>query len=635
MMKKRTLVLAAIAAITALPILTGCKDDETKATTPNPTPTTTPEPQTVEVLNPGTVQYEGSGIADSSGAVIDATDAIITVPAEAVYNPITVNVTEVELPLELPDGLIQLGDLIDVGVSEVDQESMNAPLKITLRYDDTGIEDESSILPLHFNGDSYEPVRLNSQDFDANLITFESRDLSPFVLTLAKAVAIELETGVVSDFKTDFDPDINGWQIENFASYFSNEGNCLGMSAYATWFYNHREDTLYNKFDDEIATYTATRAHLAQNQLWGKLEWEADQLLGEHHLAKAMKLYLNTAKQPLILTMGIEDTMKHASVLTGYDETGFYFYDVNHPGQTQHISYNQEQGFGTYGNYNSFGYVARASLGRTEDFGDLTTEAENGFTTSTVITLNSPTDETQVYTRETTLSGSVSGDLNANATMLAFVKGISRSVPITNGTFNPSIEVSSGTNTLILLAGVDITNQAYKQSNWYKNSGILVRNFEGVLADSRLSVTLGWDQDNSDVDLNVTEPQGESIYFANYNTSSGLELDFDNVYGFGPEHGTLVNSPDVIVQDGEYLIRAHYFNGPDEVDVTGKVTVVINEGAETQKMKELKFCLNDSEPYNSYPSDSGADWADIARVDVVSGEFTWTNEEVIDPRCSN
>lgn len=53
-----------------------------------------------------------------------------------------------------------------------------------------------------------------------------------------------------------------------------------------------------------------------------------------------------------------------------------------------------------------------------------------------------------------------------------------------------------------------------------------------------------------------------------------------------------------------------------------------------KKMKELKFCLNDSEPYNSYPSDSGADWADIARVDVVSGEFTWTNEEVIDPRCS-
>lgn len=54
-----------------------------------------------------------------------------------------------------------------------------------------------------------------------------------------------------------------------------------------------------------------------------------------------------------------------------------------------------------------------------------------------------------------------------------------------------------------------------------------------------LSLTLTWNDSNSDVDLHVFEPKGRHIYWSNKGKVSGNLypfLDYDNVMGLGPEH---------------------------------------------------------------------------------------------------
>lgn len=50
-----------------------------------------------------------------------------------------------------------------------------------------------------------------------------------------------------------------------------------------------------------------------------------------------------------------------------------------------------------------------------------------------------------------------------------------------------------------------------------------------------VQITLTWDN-HADLDLHVVDPFGERIYFLNEQSSSGGQLDVDNIVGFGPEN---------------------------------------------------------------------------------------------------
>ena len=68
--------------------------------------------------------------------------------------------------------------------------------------------------------------------------------------------------------------------------------------------------------------------------------------------------------------------------------------------------------------------------------------------------------------------------------------------------------------------------------------------------------SLFWDTNGTDVDLWVTDPDGEKCYFANQTTASGLELDVDDVTGYGPENITGESD----LPAGEYLVQVHYYS---------------------------------------------------------------------------
>lgn len=62
-----------------------------------------------------------------------------------------------------------------------------------------------------------------------------------------------------------------------------------------------------------------------------------------------------------------------------------------------------------------------------------------------------------------------------------------------------------------------------------------VRAWYGVPTRADLVTIITWNQDNTDVDLHVTEPSGEECYFQNPRTRSGGYLSGDVTDGFGPE----------------------------------------------------------------------------------------------------
>lgn len=77
------------------------------------------------------------------------------------------------------------------------------------------------------------------------------------------------------------------------------------------------------------------------------------------------------------------------------------------------------------------------------------------------------------------------------------------------------------------------------------------------LPDARGVVQIGmrWNTNGTDIDLWVTDPSGERIFYQNPQSASGGFLDRDNTSGFGPENIYWRNG----APDGTYRVQVHYF----------------------------------------------------------------------------
>lgn len=82
-----------------------------------------------------------------------------------------------------------------------------------------------------------------------------------------------------------------------------------------------------------------------------------------------------------------------------------------------------------------------------------------------------------------------------------------------------------------------------------------------------LRVVLNWDSDNSDMDLWVTDPNGERCYYGNRATYQGGQLSPDFTGGYGPEEFSLRRA-----KPGKYRVEANFF-GDRQPLVTGATTL--------------------------------------------------------------
>ena len=82
-----------------------------------------------------------------------------------------------------------------------------------------------------------------------------------------------------------------------------------------------------------------------------------------------------------------------------------------------------------------------------------------------------------------------------------------------------------------------------------------------------LRVVLSWDSDNSDMDLWVTDPNGEKCFYSNKLTYQGGLISDDFTGGYGPEEFVLRDA-----KPGKYKVQANFYGDRQQV-VTGATTL--------------------------------------------------------------
>ncbi|MBR6912347.1 MAG: DUF2135 domain-containing protein [Treponema sp.] len=109
--------------------------------------------------------------------------------------------------------------------------------------------------------------------------------------------------------------------------------------------------------------------------------------------------------------------------------------------------------------------------------------------------------------------------------------------------------------------------------------------------DCDIRIVLTWNTDDCDVDLWVTDPDGEKCYYGHKNTRIGGRMSRDFTQGYGPEEFCIRNA-----KPGTYKIEANYFGNHQQKllqPVTVQAEVYTNFGRKNQTRKVLTLPLND------------------------------------------
>jgi Flp pilus assembly protein TadD len=103
-----------------------------------------------------------------------------------------------------------------------------------------------------------------------------------------------------------------------------------------------------------------------------------------------------------------------------------------------------------------------------------------------------------------------------------------------------------------------------------------------------IHVFLTWDTDRTDVDLWVTTPRGEKVFYSHRKGAGGEALFDDVTTGYGPESFTAKSA-----QAGEYLVQVNYYSAHRGAfpEARGEVVVVLDEGRKGEAKHVLPYRL--------------------------------------------
>ncbi len=123
-----------------------------------------------------------------------------------------------------------------------------------------------------------------------------------------------------------------------------------------------------------------------------------------------------------------------------------------------------------------------------------------------------------------------------------------------------------------------------------------------------LRVVLTWDADNTDIDLWVTDPNGERAYYGRRLTYQGGRMSRDFTGGYGPEEFSLRHA-----KAGKYKVEAQYYGNRQQI-VAGATTLQLKlaTGFGTAKQKEQNVTLRLKDRQEV---------VFVAEFDVVAGDY--------------
>ncbi|NLE03647.1 MAG: hypothetical protein GX638_02445, partial [Crenarchaeota archaeon] len=572
------------------------------SSSPSPTgvsPTATPTVSDRVTITKGqTTQVTTQTIGSTGGAIqVDSAGPMkglkIDVPQAASNEAIQFQVTYADVTNinGLPQGASVKSKLITVSTSGSSDwnkyKIFDKQIEVTFPYDSSAVSDESKLIRFYWYDEStgaLDAAGFFSEDKSAKTITFLTSAFSSFIAIEIDMLIADLDN---TDYSVDtgFRPATEGWFIPNYGSYLESGGNCLGMTSYAKWYYsygkeqagvglyqNYRQGNLTEWRDDATAIQLATRCQSGNSGIWGSLTTEERDWAKSNAREVALSWIhgmLVTGEPQLVglktrYNNGTWASGGHAVLTYEYSLGAFEIYDPNFPGSTigdsmREIPFTYSSGFSqTYVSgltrsdslvFNIF-YHAGSKMSATPDaYQGLYDSAEKDFSDNSIfptVTLTdittTPTGTTPVDTdgdgiRDTPestaiISGTITGGQQAISSTLIFVSNQKYITSVTDGAFSQEVPLYNGENDLVILATDKNTF-----TNW---AGYLRDSIKCNASISSLTVTLTWDQGNSDVDLHVLEPDpsGRHIFYNNKGASydNSPYLDLDNTHGYGPEH---------------------------------------------------------------------------------------------------
>jgi len=138
-------------------------------------------------------------------------------------------------------------------------------------------------------------------------------------------------------------------------------------------------------------------------------------------------------------------------------------------------------------------------------------------------------------------------------------------------------------------------------------------------------ITLTWDTDETDIDLHIWEPDlNEHCYWYN-DWSAHLQLDYDDVQGYGPENITPISDD---VPEGIYPVAVDYYSGDDAgyaIDTSCFVTLRLNVGTPSEEIVQFSHMLTEVDYNDNYPVQYDTDswWRVCDMIMQPSGIITW------------
>lgn len=123
--------------------------------------------------------------------------------------------------------------------------------------------------------------------------------------------------------------------------------------------------------------------------------------------------------------------------------------------------------------------------------------------------------------------------------------------------------------------------------------------------ENDLKVFLSWDTDRTDIDLWVTTPSGQKVFYGSKSGKDGEQLFDDVTTGYGPESFTAARAV-----PGTYTITVDYFGARPGAfkEARGEVIVITNEGRPNEARRAFPYRLFEEK-----------DQVIVAKVQVAKG----------------
>lgn len=271
----------------------------------------------------GTALLEASANIGTSGGTVEVTNSAsplygvkVVIPAGAVSQNTTVSIERVIDDPPLPNAAIKVSNVVSLGPNGV---AFNLPVMVTVPYETTNQDNETSFRLYSYDGSSWEGVTAISQDTSTHSLAALTSHFSLFAVFQPKD----------DQSITSFLPSVDGLQTTNFAY----PGNCFGIVSFAKWYFENKRTSgnLKSKYsfdrDREVAS-DAQKILQIENYIavWG-LGRQTDR-----EAAEQLIYNLEVTKRPQILALSKRGyNIAHAVLVYSYNDSSFYIYDPNNP----------------------------------------------------------------------------------------------------------------------------------------------------------------------------------------------------------------------------------------------------------------------------------------------------------------